>query len=233
MAIVKIDAGLESSPLVFAQPVLNQIAALLTDCNHGDRVTGGYVRKGSLWNLGGAMFVANSDTVVTGVRSVATTGVKFVVSGDAATPLYGSDTVTWDGSQQGFYDSGNNFYYCGTAESGDTLLPDAYQPFADNGSNLSYHKLFSYKIPIAGYYKIVTTATGDYSATVEYCKVYINDNPIGTELSSNSETEVSQTEILFCEKNDIVQLYSHRSKDNDLYTYCSISIKTGLYGIIL
>ena len=94
MAINKITAPLGTSPSVFAAPVIAQLAALLTDCNHGIRISGGYVKAGSLWNIGGSMFLADSDTAITGTRSASTTGVKFTVSGDSATVSYGTGTLT-------------------------------------------------------------------------------------------------------------------------------------------
>lgn len=113
MAINKIAAPLSTSPSVFAAPVVNQLLALSIDCNHGSRISGGYVKKGSMFNISGAMFYADSDTAITGTRSSGTVAIKFSVSGNKAIVSYTNtlNSATWNGAYQGYYDSEGNMYY--------------------------------------------------------------------------------------------------------------------------
>jgi len=226
MAINKITAPLSTGPSVFADPVINQLAALLTDCNHGTRVSGGYVKQGSLWNIGGAMFMANSDTAITGTRSASTTGVKFTVSGNTATVSYGADSVTWDGSQQGFYDSNNNFYYCGDVITGNHNI------FIANATinNTSYTKLLEYQVRHGGIYRIFTSIDEEFFTVTYYVRVYINDIAVGTVLASSS-TFQSLTEDLFIEDRDKISLYGYKT-GGDVGQRCDIEIKNGEEGRI-
>jgi len=234
MAIVKITSALAGSPLLFAAPVINQLSALLTDCNHGYRVSGGYVKQGSLWNLGGAMFMANSDTAITGTRSDATTGIKFTVSGDAATVSYGTDAVTWIGSQQGFYDAGNNFYYCGGMIPGDLPLYNGELSLVITAAlaPITYTKKYAYKISKTGIYRVKIGVTGSiYGGNPRhtgYALIYINDNAVGTELTNTFGTIVYQTKDIFCEENDEIELYFKSSSD-DYYGYTDFSLYANIY----
>lgn len=117
MAIIKIGAPLADAPNVFAAPVINQLLALAVDCNHGYRIGGGVVKKGSLWNIGGVMFIADSDTAILGSKnqglSNCAMAIKFSVSGNEATATYVSNLagVSWNGEYQGNYDASGNMYY--------------------------------------------------------------------------------------------------------------------------
>ena len=117
MAIIKITSPLATAPNVFASPVINQLLALAVDCNHGYRIGGGVVKKGSLWNIGGVMFIADADTTINGSKnqglSNCAMAIKFTVSGDTATASYVNDLtgVTWNGEYQGYYDASGNMYY--------------------------------------------------------------------------------------------------------------------------
>lgn len=117
MAIIKISSPLSTSPSVFAEPVLNQLLALAIDCNHGNRIGNGYVKKGSLWNIGGVMFIADADTAINGSKnqglSTCAMAIRFSVSGSTATATYINDLtgVTWNGEYQGYYDASGNMYY--------------------------------------------------------------------------------------------------------------------------
>jgi len=109
MAINKITAGLASAPSVFAQPVLNQLQALAIACGQRKRASGGYILKGSLFNIGGSMYVADADTAITGTKS---SYIKITASGKTATAEYVSSVsgVSWDGAFQGCYDTNKNLY---------------------------------------------------------------------------------------------------------------------------
>ena len=117
MAIVKITSPLATAPNVFASPVINQLLALAVDCNHGYRIGGGVVKKGSLWNIGGVMFIADADTAILGSKnqglSNCAMAIKFSVSGNKATATYVSNLtgVSWNGEYQGYYDASGNMYY--------------------------------------------------------------------------------------------------------------------------
>jgi hypothetical protein len=113
MAINKIASPLSTSPSVFATPVVNQLLALAVDCNHGNRIGGGYVKKGSLWNIGGSMFLADSDTLISGTRSQTVLAIRFTVSGETASASYATSLsgVSWNGAYQGYYDASGNMYY--------------------------------------------------------------------------------------------------------------------------
>jgi hypothetical protein len=235
MAINKITAPLSTSPSVFAAPVINQLAALLADCNHGTRVSGGYVKKGSLWNIGGTMFLADSDTAITGTRSDATTGVMFTVSGDAATVSYGTDAVTWSGASQGYYDSSSNYYYCGEMIAGSLeLYNSAYSAtITTTNATTTYTKKYAYKISKAGFYRVKTGVTGSTyggnTAHYGYALLYINDSSVGTELSNNTATVTYQTKDVWCEENDELELYFKSNYDGYKYGYTDFTLTADIY----
>lgn len=109
MAINKITAGLASGPSAFAQPVLNQLAAMLTVASSTKRASGGYILKGALFNIGGSMFMADSDTAISGTAS---DYIKLTVSGEIASAAYTADVsgVSWNGLYQGCFDISGNLY---------------------------------------------------------------------------------------------------------------------------
>lgn len=112
MSINKITAPLADTTTNFATPVINQLQALVIDCNHGDRYNANYILEGALFCIGGELFKADSDTKINGTRFTPTF-IKFVVSGTVATPSY-VDTLesalTWSGDYQGYYDGDGNYY---------------------------------------------------------------------------------------------------------------------------
>ena len=222
MAINKITAPLSTGPSVFAQPVLNQLAALLTDCNHGTRVSGGYVKAGSLWNIGGAMFLADSNTAITGTRSPSTTGIKFTVSGSTATASYGTDTPTWNASYQGYYDGSGNYYYIGSIKAGDfpfsaagvqknlstsagsyTVSYISFLLYISKTSNSSTASEVGYfKVQKAGIYRLNRIMTVG-SSTTEVISVYLNGNSfISSTISSSSTTN----DDIFLEDEDELEI---------------------------
>ena len=110
MAINKIAAPLSTSPSVFAAPVVNQLLALSMASEKHARIVNGYVRKGSMFCILGDLFVADSDTLISGTES-GSVAVIFTVSGNAATAAYTtSNDATWNGAYQGYYDSSNKLY---------------------------------------------------------------------------------------------------------------------------
>ena len=110
MAIVKISAPLATSPAVFAAPVVNQLAALTINMAKGSDVkNGSHIRSGALFNIGGVMFIADSDTAITGVAS---SYVKLTVTGDSAAASFVADLtgVSWNDAYKGYYDVGGALY---------------------------------------------------------------------------------------------------------------------------
>ena len=231
MAINKITAPLSTGPSVFASPVIAQLASLLTDCNHGIRISGGYVKAGSLWNIGGTMFIADSDTAITGTRSASTTGVKFTVSGDSATVSYGTGTLTWNGIYQGYYDTSGNYYYKGNIISGTILLDNQNsEEITVRTSNSSYTEMTSRKVLFGGIYKIITSARAN-NAGNNYVRVYINGVAVGSELNITTVTTSTLTEGIYIEDGDKIQLFAHSNGVREFYA--SMKIEQGSYGLVL
>jgi len=109
MAINKITAGLADGPSVFATPVINQLAALLTLSGEAKRYADGYIMKGALFNIGGTMYMADSDTAISGSAS---DYIAITASGDIATASYVSSLsgVSWDGAYNGWFDASGTLY---------------------------------------------------------------------------------------------------------------------------
>ena len=109
MAINLFTAPLATSPAVFASPVVSELALLVRNIDHQNRFKYGFVRKGAMFNIGGSLFVADSDTAISGTYSGF---IKLTVSGTTATASYvsGSPSVTWDDENNGYYDGSGNYY---------------------------------------------------------------------------------------------------------------------------
>ena len=109
MAINLFTAPLATSPAVFASPVVSELALLVRNIDHQNRLKYGFVRKGAMFNIGGSLFVADSDTAISGTYSGF---IKLTVSGTTATASYvsGSPSVTWDDENNGYYDGSGNYY---------------------------------------------------------------------------------------------------------------------------
>jgi hypothetical protein len=169
MAINKIASPLSDSPSVFAAPVVNQLLALAIDCNHGARVSGGYIKKGSLWNIGGQMFIADSDTAISGTRSASTVAIKFSVSGNMATALYvdSTNSAVWNGSYQGYYDTSGNMYFY-ECSAGSYTLESYSASYAVGPGTIT--EMSPYKVIKTGCYRIKTTVSR-YS---NQCGLYVN-----------------------------------------------------------
>lgn len=112
MAINKITAPLSDTTTNFATPVINQLQALVIDCNHGDRYDTTKILDGALFCIGGEMFRADADTAISMNPSTATF-IKFIVSGTVATVSFVTtpeSALTWSGDYQGYYDGDGNYY---------------------------------------------------------------------------------------------------------------------------
>ena len=186
MAINKIDAGLKDGPLVFAQPVLNQLQALVIDVNHGDRISDTYVLQGALFCVGGSLYCADSDTAITGTRALST-AVKFTVSGDTLVPSYADvlkSDLTWKGSWQGYYDDDDNYYYYGLSTVSNAGISQAFAYPLPTSYTSSYSA--NTTISYGGTENLTLTAeeTGSINQGTLYIKTTVN----GTQISENSVT---------------------------------------------
>jgi len=110
MAISRIAAP-SSTPSVLAdwQAVVAQLAALLLHGSTPVQVIGSNVVKGSVLNIGGAMYVAISDTAISGTQ---TDYVQITASGDAVTAAFVSSLsgVSWNSAYNGYYDESGRLY---------------------------------------------------------------------------------------------------------------------------
>ena len=82
---------------------------LLGDIHGPFPIDGSNIKKGSLFNIGGDMFYADSDTTITGTPS---DYVKLVLSGSTATPSFVASLtgVTWNDAYNGYYNVGGDLH---------------------------------------------------------------------------------------------------------------------------
>jgi len=109
MAINKITSPLSTGPSVFAVPVINQLAALLNCFNKSAIIKNGYILKGSLFCIGGTMYIADDDTAITGTAS---DYVAITANGNTATAAYVSSlsSVAWNAAYHNYYDTAGVLY---------------------------------------------------------------------------------------------------------------------------
>ena len=161
MAINKITAPLSTGPSVFASPVINQLASLLDTYNKSALIIDGNITAGSLFCIGGSMFLADSDTAISGTKS---NYVSITVSGDTATASYVSSlsSVSWNGSYHNYYDANGVLYLF---DEGDGIN-DGYitkRHFVKNPFG-GVTKFSSGSIPVAWY---CATVSANNTAAVE------------------------------------------------------------------
>lgn len=191
MAINKIAAPLSTSPSVFAAPVVNQLLALVLGIDMGERVSNGYIKKGAMFNILGDLFVADSDTLVSGTES-GSVAIKFTVSGNTAVASYVSSmsSVSWNGTYQGFYDSSNNMYFTDYIYPGDRIY-QGYENYCFTVSD-SYIDNISFIIPRSAKWRIKfflvgksQSAGSDYRS---YAQIYKNGVAISGEFLTGEVT---------------------------------------------
>ena len=156
MSIVKIDAGLASNPPVFAQPVLNQIEALLDTYNRSAIIKEGYILKGSLFCIGGAMYITDSDTAISGTASAY---VAITASGSYATASYTANinSAAWNESYHNYYDTAGVLYLFDESDAiNDGFITTRYYAPTPTGEP---NKLSDGNIPFAGSCSIIKTST--------------------------------------------------------------------------
>jgi hypothetical protein len=110
MAINRIAAP-SSSPSAVSDysAIVAQLAALVLDKEQPVRVSGSNVLAGSMFNIGGVMYIANADTAISGTAS---DYVKITPAGATASAAFVADLtgVTWNASYKGYYDASGNLY---------------------------------------------------------------------------------------------------------------------------
>ena len=150
MAINLFTAPLATSPAVFASPVVSELALLVRNIDHQNRFKDGFVRKGAMFNIGGSLFVADSDTAISGTYSGF---IKLTVSGTTATASYvsGSPSVTWDDENNGFYDVSGNYY--AFDDSGVTVIRNIST--VDTSNNVIKTVAYPIQLHTSGYATIV------------------------------------------------------------------------------
>ena len=209
MAIIKITSPLATAPNVFASPVINQLLALAVDCNHGYRIGGGVVKKGSLWNIGGVMFIADADTAILGSKnqglSNCALAIKFSVSGNEATATYVSDLtgVSWNGEYQGNYDASGNMYYY-KCKKADWNVLSSSSVFINAQPNAIEAKVLALQSGV-DIYRTIVEKTGSYNMLV-----FAGNIIPGLSLSINGNTVFTITNSapapLFLEEGDLVKI---------------------------
>jgi hypothetical protein len=232
MAINKITAPLSTSPSVFASPVINQIAALLDTYNRSAIIKDGYILKGSLFCIGGSMYIANSDTAISGTASAY---VAITASGSSATASYTANinSATWDGSFHNYYDTSGVLYLFDESDAiNDGLITTRYyaptptgEPnhftvgnnkitngeVSGNNNNNSYEEVCHYYILRSGKirvnYTIKGTAPNDLTGTA-YGKLYINGSPVSDYHSMGLASSNTYVEDYTISAGDRISIYT-------------------------
>ena len=110
MAINKISAP-GSSPSGSADwtAVVSLLAALVADKENPIRISGSNVVRGALFSVGGSLYLADSDTAISGTAS---DYVKLVASGTTVAASFVADLtgVSWNAASKGYYDASGNLY---------------------------------------------------------------------------------------------------------------------------
>lgn len=88
---------------------VTQLARVLLDSSVPYRISGSNVLKGSMFIIGGAMYVADSDTGITGTASAY---VKITAAGDVASAAFVANLsgVSWNDAYNGYYDGAGAMY---------------------------------------------------------------------------------------------------------------------------
>jgi hypothetical protein len=99
------------------------LMALVKSVDGAQKVVGGNVVQGAVFNVGGTLYVATSDTAISGVAS---DFVKLTPSGDSLTlaPSYVASLsgVEWNKEYKGYYDVSGNLYEFDEAVAWDSGL---------------------------------------------------------------------------------------------------------------
>lgn len=216
MAINKIAAPLSTSPSVFATPVVNQLLALSIASEKHARIVDGYVLKGSMFCILGELFVADSNTAISGTET-GSVAVRFTVSGNAAVAEYvATNEGVWNGAYFGFYDSTNRLYIYDFLYAGDVLNPDYTITTSESffaGDIGTWNRLIqaSKRIKKSGKYRIVlsfSVVNGSVNAVI-----YKNGYAYGTVRSLNKTSGTFTEDLLFNEGDTLDIYYSATNHD--------------------
>jgi hypothetical protein len=110
MAITKLAApGSVPASIADWSAVVAQLSALVMDKEAPFRISGSSVLKGSLFNIGGVLYVADDDTAISGTASDI---VQLSPSGATVTAAFVADLtgVSWNAAYKGYYDDAGNLY---------------------------------------------------------------------------------------------------------------------------
>ncbi len=101
--------GSTPSDLSDWQAVVAQLAALLLHGSAPVQVIGSNIVRGSVFNIGGVMYVATSDTAISGTQ---TDYVQITASGASATAAFVASLagVSWNSAYNGYYDGSGRLY---------------------------------------------------------------------------------------------------------------------------
>lgn len=85
------------------------LARIILDSEGPYRISGSNVLRGSLFNVGGAVYVADSDTAISGTASPY---VKITPAGTVASAAFVANLsgVSWNDAYNGYYDASGNLY---------------------------------------------------------------------------------------------------------------------------
>lgn len=89
--------------------IVAQVLALVKDKEQAVRKSATHILKGSLFSIGGVMYIADADTAITGTSSEF---VKITPAGATASASFVEDLdgVAWDDAGKGYYDASMNLY---------------------------------------------------------------------------------------------------------------------------
>lgn len=240
MAINLITAPTSTGPSVFASPVINQLASLLDCINMGAVVQDGYILEGAMFCIGGAMYLADSDTAISGTES---NYVAVTASGSTATAAYVSSLsdVSYDAAYHGYFDTGGVLYLFDESDAindgyitTDYALPTPTRlPRHFTAGTIAFNSLDStYTIdegdsdygevaymycPRAG---IITTSFamhGSVSTSTIYAQIYVDGVAVGTVHTLSSTTATTFTDSVEVSAGSRVSIYAYISDDVDTY----------------
>ena len=231
MAINKITAATSDSPSTFASPVINYLAALLANVNHGARNDDTNILQGALFCIGGAMFLADSDTAISGTRYVSQ-WIKFTVSGDTATASYAdvlTSDLTWNGSYQGYYDDDGNYYYKGLSVVSNSGISKAFVSTLPTSYNSTYSGSTTVTYGGTVSLGLISSGTSSLNNGTLYIKttlngVQISEKTIVVDGSYNESFDLGNKHV---ESGDIFAVYVKRNDSSEsaiLGTNISLSL---------
>lgn len=219
MAINKIAAPLSTSPSVFAEPVVNQLLALVIGIEkQEDRIVSGYVKKGSIFNIHGDLFIADSDTLVSGTE-LGSVAVKLTVSGNTASPEYVTvlTDVSFSNVYNGLYDTDGNLYVTDYIYPGDRYYLPKLTNCGMKISKTNYVELVNMIIPRSGLWRIKWDMTPVYQPNKYhhwFSRLYRNGDGVMPEHhsstdSNNAPTTTNCQDEYYFDKGDVCSIYVH------------------------